>query len=88
MFIGTPTEETWPGLSQLPDYKPFAIYQPTTSFSQIVPKMNPKGRDLLQVICTFYISRGINVKIIPILNWFTLFLLEIAHVQSIAEDFG
>jgi len=48
--IGTPTEETWPGLSQLPDYKPFAIYQPTTSFSQIVPKMNPKGRDLLQVI--------------------------------------
>nr|CAG4634856.1 EOG090X081V [Alona affinis] len=47
-LLGTPTEEGWPGLTQLPDYKPFANYQPTTTLAQIVPKMNPKGKDLLQ----------------------------------------
>jgi cyclin-dependent kinase 5 len=48
-WLGTPTEETWPGISQLPDYKPFPMYHPSMSFSQVVPKLNSKGRDLLQV---------------------------------------
>ena len=47
-LLGTPTEESWPGLAQLPDYKPFPIYHPSMSFSQVVPKLNSKGRDLLQ----------------------------------------
>ena len=47
-LLGTPTEETWPGVTQLPDYKPFPLYHPTTSFAQVVPKLNIKGRDLLQ----------------------------------------
>ena len=46
-LLGTPTEETWPGVSTLPDYKPFPIYHPTTSLAQVVPKLNSKGRDLL-----------------------------------------
>ncbi|XP_014667637.1 PREDICTED: cyclin-dependent-like kinase 5, partial [Priapulus caudatus] len=46
--LGTPTEDTWPGVAQLPDYKQFPIYQPTMSFSQVVPKLSAKGRDLLQ----------------------------------------
>ncbi|KAI9565176.1 cyclin dependent kise 5 [Daphnia sinensis] len=47
-LLGTPTEEAWPGLSQLPDFKPLPMYQPPSSFSQVVPKMTAKGRDLLQ----------------------------------------
>lgn len=47
-LLGTPTEETWSGISLLPDYKPFPIYHPSMSFSQVVPKLNSKGRDLLQ----------------------------------------
>ncbi|GIX91025.1 hypothetical protein CEXT_258261, partial [Caerostris extrusa] len=47
-LICTPTEETWPGMTQLPEYKPFPLYHPTTSFAQVVPKLNSKGRDLLQ----------------------------------------
>ena len=52
-LLGTPVEETWPSVSQLPDYKPFAVYQPTTTFAQVVPKLNPRGKDLLQkfLIC-------------------------------------
>ena len=49
-WLGTPTEENWPGISQLPDYKPFPMYHPSMSFSQVVPKLNSKGRDLLQVL--------------------------------------
>nr|CAG4647995.1 EOG090X081V [Moina brachiata] len=47
-LLGTPSEDTWQGLTQLPDYKPFPIYQPTTNLSQVVPKLNFKGKDLLQ----------------------------------------
>lgn len=52
-LLGTPTEDTWPGITQLSDYKPFPLYPPTTSWSQVVPRLNSKGRDLLQklLIC-------------------------------------
>jgi cyclin-dependent kinase 5 len=52
-LLGTATEETWPGITQLPDYKPFPVYHPSMSFSQVVPKLNSKGRDLLQVMCIY-----------------------------------
>ncbi|XP_077298134.1 cyclin-dependent kinase 5 [Arctopsyche grandis] len=47
-LLGTPTDETWSGITQLPDYKPFPIYHPSMSFSQVVPKLSNRGRDLLQ----------------------------------------
>lgn len=66
-LLGTPTEETWPGITQLSDYKPFPckilndspinsikninlilVYHPTASWSQVVPRLNSKGKDLLQ----------------------------------------
>lgn len=34
-LLGTPNEETWPGMSQLPDYKPFPAHQPNMSLSQV-----------------------------------------------------
>ncbi|CAD5116204.1 DgyrCDS5120 [Dimorphilus gyrociliatus] len=46
-ILGTPTEETWPGVTQLPNYKPFPIYHVNTAWQQIVPRLNNKGRDLL-----------------------------------------
>ncbi|XP_048755903.1 cyclin-dependent kinase 5-like [Ostrea edulis] len=52
-LLGTPTGESWPGISQLPEYKPFPMYHVSTTWMQVVPKLNPKGRDLLQrlLIC-------------------------------------
>ncbi|KAK8762951.1 hypothetical protein V5799_034438 [Amblyomma americanum] len=35
-------------MTQLPDYKSFPLYHPTTSFAQVVPKLSCRGRDLLQ----------------------------------------
>ncbi|KYM76179.1 Cell division protein kinase 5 [Atta colombica] len=34
-MLGTPTEETWPDLTTLPDYKPFPQYHPTQGLAQI-----------------------------------------------------
>lgn len=56
-LLGTPTEESWPGLMQLPDYKPFSLHQPTLTFAQVVPKMSTKGKDLLQVNFPIYFSK-------------------------------
>lgn len=46
-FTGTPNEESWPGVTQLPDYKPLPIYQPSLGLAQVVPRLSQRGRDLL-----------------------------------------
>lgn len=46
--LGTPTEESWPSITQLPDFKPCGNFHPTLTWSQIVPNLNTRGRDLLQ----------------------------------------
>ncbi|XP_043469276.1 cyclin-dependent-like kinase 5 isoform X1 [Leptopilina heterotoma] len=47
-MLGTPTEETWPDLTTLPDYKPFPQYHPTQGLPQVTPKLTARGKDLLQ----------------------------------------
>uniref|UniRef100_A0A8R1E2F1 Cell division protein kinase 5 n=1 Tax=Caenorhabditis japonica TaxID=281687 RepID=A0A8R1E2F1_CAEJA len=46
--LGSPSEETWPSIAQLPDYKPYPMYHQTLTWSQIVPNLSTRGRDLLQ----------------------------------------
>uniref|UniRef100_A0A8P0P603 Cyclin-dependent kinase 5 n=1 Tax=Canis lupus familiaris TaxID=9615 RepID=A0A8P0P603_CANLF len=48
-LLGTPTEEQWPAMTKLPDYKPYPMYPATTSLVNVVPKLNATGRDLLQL---------------------------------------
>ncbi|KAJ9483354.1 Negative regulator of the PHO system [Penicillium thymicola] len=46
-LMGTPSERTWPGISQLPEYKSdFQIYA-TQDLSLIIPQMDAIGMDLL-----------------------------------------
>lgn len=78
-LLGTSTEETWPGVTQLADYKPFpckiltkkpkfqkiyqiflSVYHPTASWSQVVPRLNSKGRDLLQKLLVCRPTHRIN----------------------------
>lgn len=51
-FPGTPNEDTWPGVTQLPDYKPLPIYQPSLGLAQVVPRLPARGRDLLARLLT------------------------------------
>ncbi|KAJ5164790.1 Sirtuin family [Penicillium coprophilum] len=46
-LMGTPSERTWPGISQLPEYKSdFQVYA-TQDLSLIIPQMDAIGMDLL-----------------------------------------
>ncbi|XP_033342853.2 cyclin-dependent kinase 5 [Megalopta genalis] len=50
-MLGTPTEETWPDSTTLPDYngyKLFPPYHPGQGLAHVTPKLNARGRDLLQ----------------------------------------
>lgn len=47
-IMGTPTERTWPGLSQFPEYKTTWQMYATQPLSTILPQIDPLGIDLLQ----------------------------------------
>ncbi|KAF2364555.1 Protein kinase domain [Trinorchestia longiramus] len=67
-LLGTPTEETWPGMSGLPDYRPLPLYPVTISLSQLCPKLNAKGRDVLQVsvvCCCSTLSPSVSASCAP-----------------------
>ncbi len=47
--LTTPTEESWPGVTNMPDYKPTFPCWKTNTLPQNVKQLNEKGLDLLQV---------------------------------------
>lgn len=47
--LGTPTEATWPGVTQLPDYKRDFPQWARKEMKDVVPKLDGDGRDLLVV---------------------------------------
>ncbi|CAO3590889.1 unnamed protein product [Absidia cylindrospora] len=51
--LGTPTEETWPKVSQVPEYKrDFEIYAPI-QLASLLPKLDPLGIDLLKKLLEY-----------------------------------
>ncbi|KAG5925918.1 negative regulator of the PHO system [Claviceps africana] len=47
-IMGTPTERTWPGISQFPEYKPTFQMYATQDLRSILHAIDPTGIDLLQ----------------------------------------
>ncbi|EEB06770.1 CMGC/CDK/CDK5 protein kinase Pef1 [Schizosaccharomyces japonicus yFS275] len=47
-LMGTPTEQTWPGVSRLPDYKPTFPFYPPQDLASMFPGLDGLGLDLLQ----------------------------------------
>lgn len=56
--LTTPTEEVWPGVTSLPDYKPTFPTWKNNSLAQSVKQLDNTGLDLLQVhvYCMKYMS--------------------------------
>lgn len=46
--MGTPDETCWPGISQLPDYKPMFPRWKAKPLSQIVPQLDDIATDLFK----------------------------------------
>ena len=48
-ILGTPSEDSWPGVSQLPDYKSTFPQWSRQDVSRIVPTLDDAGLDMLKV---------------------------------------
>lgn len=60
--FGTPTEATWPGVSQLPDYKPtFPKWAGKTLFETVVG-VDAHGEDLMQKMMYYEPCRRVTAK--------------------------
>lgn len=59
-ILGTPTEKTWPGVAQLPDYKPNFPRWSGEGLRKAVPQLDNNGLDLLEVHCILVVicTRG------------------------------
>lgn len=62
MALGTPTEEMWPGVTELPDHKPTFPKWPPKSIALTVSKLDPKGQDLLSKMLTYNPAQRITAK--------------------------
>jgi len=60
--MGTPDEVIWPGVSQLPDYKPTFPKWTGSDFKEMFPKLEKDGMDLLLDLMTYDPAKRISAK--------------------------
>ncbi|KAK3089139.1 hypothetical protein FSP39_001182 [Pinctada imbricata] len=60
--LTTPTEETWPGVTSLPDYKPSFPNWKTNELASAVKQLDPSGLDLLQEMLIYDPATRISAK--------------------------
>jgi cyclin-dependent kinase len=46
--MGTPSDETWPGVAKLPDYKPTFPQWSKKDLARVIPALDDAGIDILQ----------------------------------------
>ncbi|KAI8332492.1 serine/threonine-protein kinase pef1 [Chlamydoabsidia padenii] len=61
-MMGTPTEQTWPNVSQLPEFKPNQQYYPPQTIYQILPTIDHLGLDLLARMLQYQPQLRISAK--------------------------
>ncbi|SAL97939.1 hypothetical protein [Absidia glauca] len=61
-MMGTPTEQTWPNVSQLPEYKQNQHYYPAQTIYQILPTVDHLGLDLMNRMLQYQPNLRISAK--------------------------
>jgi len=63
-MLGTPTEETWPGVTMFKDFKlSFPKYEPTSLSSVIAKDLDPLGVDLLSKLVALNPAKRISARV-------------------------
>ncbi|KAK2437476.1 cell division control protein C [Trifolium repens] len=57
-IMGTPNEDTWPGVTSLPDFKSAFPKWPSQDLATLVPNLEPAGLDILSVLLGKYRRQG------------------------------
>ncbi|XP_030943533.1 cell division control protein 2 homolog isoform X2 [Quercus lobata] len=60
--LGTPNDNTWPGVTSLPDYKSTFPKWPSKDLATVVPSLDSAGVDLLSKMLCFDPSRRITAR--------------------------
>ncbi|XP_022079981.1 cyclin-dependent kinase 1-like [Acanthaster planci] len=60
--LGTPTDQSWPGVTELPDYKPTFPNWTTNNLTKSVKTLDPEGMDLLQKMLIYDPAKRISCK--------------------------
>lgn len=60
--LKTPTEELWPGVTQLPDFKPTFPNWSVFNLKQSMKKLEPAGMDLLEQMLVYDPSKRISAR--------------------------
>ncbi|KZS86863.1 Pkinase-domain-containing protein [Sistotremastrum niveocremeum HHB9708] len=60
--LGTPSEATWPGVTQLPDYKTTFPHWNGVDLGTAVPKLDAAGADLLERILVYDTAQRLSAK--------------------------
>ncbi|KAI9031366.1 kinase-like domain-containing protein [Hyaloraphidium curvatum] len=61
-LLGTPTEQTWPHVSEYPEYKKTFPYYPPTHVGTKLPMIDPVGLDLVQRLLQYQPNARISAK--------------------------
>ncbi|KAI9259901.1 serine/threonine-protein kinase pef1 [Sporodiniella umbellata] len=61
-LLGTPTEQTWPSISQFPEYKPPQVIYPPQHIAQVLTAIDPIGIDLLHQMLQYQPQLRVNAK--------------------------
>ncbi|KLO16731.1 Pkinase-domain-containing protein [Schizopora paradoxa] len=61
-ILGTPSEESWPGVSQLPDYKSTFPQWSSRELAQVIPTLDAAGIDFLHKTLIYDTSQRISAK--------------------------
>lgn len=62
-MLGTPDEETWPGVSRLPDYKTTFPKWKTQKLGVHAPQLNEEGLDLLAKMLIYKPENRLTAKL-------------------------
>jgi cyclin-dependent kinase len=60
--LGTPTEESWPGVTALQDWNPAFPLWPRKLLSVYAPGLSAAGLDLLEKLLVYAPSRRVSAK--------------------------
>lgn len=61
-ILGTPNEEVWPNVSQLPDYKDTFPHWPRRDLQELMPGLEQDGLELLQSMLAYEPSKRISAS--------------------------
>ncbi|XP_014387231.1 PREDICTED: cyclin-dependent kinase 3, partial [Myotis brandtii] len=85
--LGTPSEATWPGVTQLPDYKGSFPKWTRKGLEDVVPNLEPEGKDLLQQLLQYDPSQRISAKGALAHPYFSSTETALAPHQCVLERF-